>query len=178
MELCRAAHDAPRHASALPKPSHPHPATPLPRPTNVAAAAALKGLQEAAKAGDSAAYATAAAALDKVIVTIFAQATLTYAAELQEIVEKGAAVQGALPDTAEASAEGVAFFRAIEPLVAAVAPADAAAVADLLATPVEGMQAQVAAALQPTLDAYGITTDELGSLGATNACEPDAPYEG
>jgi hypothetical protein len=48
------------------------------------------------------------------------QATLTYAQELEEIVEQGGAVAGALPDTAEEMAEGVAFFRAIAPLVAEV----------------------------------------------------------
>lgn len=48
------------------------------------------------------------------------QATLTYASELQEIVEAGSETAGALPDTAEAAAEGTAFFRTIAPLVAQV----------------------------------------------------------
>lgn len=136
----------------------------------MAAAAALKGLQEAAKAGDSAAFAAASTALDKAIVTVFAQATLTYAAELEEILAEGAQAAGALPDTAEASAEAVAFYRTIAPLVAAVSPADASTIAGLLAAPVEGVEGQVAEALQATLDSYGITAAELGSLGATNAC--------
>ncbi len=70
------------------------------------------------------------------------QATLTYAKELQEILDAGAKVEGALPDTAEASAEGTAFFRTISPLVAQVSEGDAEAIAAQLAAPTDGIEAQ------------------------------------
>ncbi|KAI3427249.1 hypothetical protein D9Q98_007183 [Chlorella vulgaris] len=139
-------------------------------PTNVAAAAALKAMQAAALAGDVAAYSTAAMGLEKVIVTIFTQATLTYASELQEIVEAGSETAGALPDTAEAAAEGTAFFRTIAPLVAQVSEEDAATISALLAAPTATMAGEISDAFQATLDAYAITPAELGTLNAASAC--------
>lgn len=142
-------------------------------PTNVAVAEAFKGLQAAAVAGDAAAYEAATAALEKQIVTIFTQATLTYAHEIQEILEAGAEVAGALPDTAEASAEGIAFFRTIAPLVAEVSESDAEVIASQLASPTDDIEAQITAAFVATLDAYGITAAELGTLDAVSACATD-----
>lgn len=156
--------------SHLLTPSRTSPTLPAPprRPTTLAAAAALKGMHDAAKAGDSAAFDTAYDALDKAIVTVFAQATLTYAAKLEDILETAEA--GAVPDTAGVAAEAIAFYRTIAPLVATVSPADAAEIAAVLATPAKGVEAEVETHMKATLEAYGITPAELGTLGATNAC--------
>lgn len=106
--------------------------------TNVAAGQALSALQAAALAGNSTGFAAATKDLEKAIVTIWAQATLTYAEELEEQVAAGAS-------TDEAKAEGIAFFRTIEPLVAQVAPASADAITVALASPAKGVAAKVSA---------------------------------
>ena len=94
------------------------------------------------------------------------QATLTYADKLA----KGAAA-GNATDPAQL-AEAVSFFRVIEPLVAEADGAGAEAVAAALAAPPAADTAdKVTAAMKPALDAYGITPQELGSLGATSPCQ-------
>ncbi|KAL4447917.1 hypothetical protein ABPG75_005136 [Micractinium tetrahymenae] len=131
--------------------------------TNMAAGQALAALQDAALKGDSAAFAAATKALEKAVVAIWAQATLTYAEELEEQVAAGSS-------TDEAKAEGTAFFRTIAPLVAQVAPQSADAISVALASPAKGVAAKVEAAVKPALEAYGITAAELGSLGSTSQC--------
>ncbi|KAL4442400.1 hypothetical protein ABPG77_004984 [Micractinium sp. CCAP 211/92] len=135
--------------------------------TNVAAGQALSALQDAALKGGAAAYATATKALEKAVVTVWTQATLTYAQELEEQVAAGSS-------TDEAKAEGIAFFRTIQPLVAQVSPLSADTIAVALASPAKGVAAKVTTAFEPVLTAYGITPAELGSLGATSQCTLDA----
>ncbi|PSC73557.1 Fe-assimilating 1 [Micractinium conductrix] len=132
--------------------------------TNVAVAKAMAAMQAAAAAGDDAAYEAASKDLEKAIVTIFVQATLTYAAELDELV-------GAGNDTAAEEAEGVAFFRTIAPLVAQVAADDAETIMTALMVPAKGVQDKVETAFAATLEAYDITAADLGTLGATSSCE-------
>ncbi len=70
------------------------------------------------------------------------QATLTYAEELQELAAAG-------NDTAEASAEAIAFYRTITPLVDKVSEQDAATIAAALAAPVAGVEAKVCGGQAP-----------------------------
>lgn len=132
--------------------------------TNIAVASALKAMQAAGTAGDLAAYEVAAGALEKAIVTIFVQATLTYADELEALVAADNA-------TVVESAEGTAFFRTIEPLVAEVAEEDAKAIAAALGSPSKGGKAKIEAAFAATLAEYGITAAELGTLNAASSCQ-------
>ncbi|KAI7835721.1 hypothetical protein COHA_010375 [Chlorella ohadii] len=111
--------------------------------TNVVAAKALAKMRAAGVAGDAAAYKAAAAELEKAVVTVYMQATLAYAQEVGEVLTDAPG-----NPTEEEQAEGYTFFRTIAPLVA-----------------------KVKAALQPAMEAYGITADDIGTFGATPQCD-------
>ncbi|PSC73808.1 iron starvation induced [Micractinium conductrix] len=135
--------------------------------TNVATAQALAAMQAAAAAGDVAAYETASKELKKAVVTIYVQATLTYAEELEDLV----AADG---ETDAERAEGVAFYRTIAPLVAEVSPADAETITTALMVPAKGVANKVEAAFEATLEAYGVTPTDVGTLGAASTCTLEA----
>lgn len=134
--------------------------------TNVAAAKALSAMQAAGLAGDAAAYKAAAAELEKNVVIVYAQATMAYAQEVAEMLAETPA-----KPTEEEQAEGYTFFRTIAPLVAKVDREAAAAVEAAFMAPTTAIAEQVKAALQPAIDAYGITAEDLGTFGAEPVCD-------
>ncbi|PRW57721.1 Fe-assimilating 1 [Chlorella sorokiniana] len=68
-------------------------------------------------------------------------------------------------------AEGYTFFRTIAPLVAKADREAAAAVEAAFMAPTTSIAQQVQAAMQPAMEAYGITAADIGTFGATPQCD-------
>lgn len=130
---------------------------------NEAILAAMNEGREALLAEDADGAEDAADEVLRQVVIIYSQATIKYAALVPEDLEAGDA------DTARVhQAEGYAFFRVVEPILAdAGADVDAVeAVLSLENEPgVNGGVDEVRSALQPAFDTLGISDEDIGQLG-------------
>jgi len=130
--------------------------------TNEAILAAMMAGRDALVDGDAQGAQDAADEVIRNLVITYSQAAIRYATLVAEDVSAG--------DTeaaAEHQAEGLAFFRVIEPAVAgAGADVDAVnAVFDLSAPGQNGDGDTVRQALQPAWESVGITPEDIGQLG-------------
>lgn len=126
---------------------------------NEAIVAAMNDGRDALLAGDIDAARAAADEVTRNIVITYSQAAVRYATLAAADVEAG-------DDPMEHVIEGLAFFRVIEPIVAA-AGADVDAITIVLDPASPGAQGggdEVRAALQPAWDALGISADDIGEL--------------
>jgi hypothetical protein len=127
-------------------------------------AAMTRGLA-ALQARDAAGAAKARDEVVRQITITYLQSTLKYAAQIDADLAKGKA-----DDARIWQAEGWAYFRVIEPLVAQASPAAARGVVevyDLRARPAPGSGAKVAAALAKAYEALGIRASEVGTYRAS-----------
>jgi hypothetical protein len=121
----------------------------------------------------------AAKARDEVVrqVTItYIQSAIKYSAEMD-----AALAQGKADDARVWQAEGWAYFRVIEPLIAGVNPTSARAVTgvfDLKARPAPGSGEKVVSALAKTYEALGIRPSEVGQYRATKVLSTFGPDDG
>ena len=131
---------------------------------NDAVLAAFTRGVEALAAGDTAIAEAGAEEIKRQVTITYVQATIRYAHKIDAALADGD------PDSARISqAEGWAFFRIIEPFVAAVDAEDAFAIAaryDLGAgDPQTGSGDTVQTALESVYDGLGVTPEEIGELG-------------
>jgi len=126
---------------------------------NEAILGAMIAGRDALLAGDRERAQAAAAEVGRNVVITYSQAAIRYATLAVEDVEAG-------DDPLEHVVEGLAFFRVVEPIVAAAgADVDTInAIFDLDAPAENGGGDEVRAALQPAWDALGISADDIGEL--------------
>ena len=105
---------------------------------------------------------TAANEVIRNLVTIYSQAVIRYATKMTSDLAEGD------QDAARAhQAEGLAFWRVIEPYVGGVNPDSTAVlneVFSLVSEPASGTEGDVRAALEPIWEATGVSADEVGTL--------------
>lgn len=141
---------------------------------NDALAAAFTRGVEALAAGDEAAARAASEEIIRQITITYLQATIRYANKMDSALAKGDAGSARI-----SQAEGWAFYRVIEPLVAAASPEVAAAVAsrlDLsLGDPQSGTAGLVMGALPSVYASLGIDSHEIGTLNPDDLFVPAEP---
>jgi hypothetical protein len=132
---------------------------------NQAILAAMNRGLAALMARDAAGAARARDEVVRQITITYLQSALKYAAQIDADLARGKT-----EDARVWQAEGWAYFRVIEPLVAQANSAAARAVADVLdlkAKPASGSGEKVASALAKAFDGLGIRTEEVGAFRAT-----------
>jgi hypothetical protein len=132
---------------------------------NEAILAAMRQGLAALEAKDAAGAARARDEVVRQITITYLQSAIKYAAEID-----AALAQGKTDEARVWQAEGWAYFRVIEPLVAGANGAAArtvVAVFDLKAKPAQGSGEKVAAALAKTYEPLGIRTSEVGRYRAS-----------
>lgn len=129
--------------------------------TNERALAAVETMRDAALAGDLATFDEGYDEFVAAVATVYAQATIKYAVVMGEDLAAGD------DETARVhQAEGWAFYRVIEPLVADADPEAADTIADILSLdsePQEGAGDTVRQALESVYDDLGITAEDVGT---------------
>ena len=105
---------------------------------------------------------TAANEVIRNLVTIYSQAVIRYATKMTSDLAEGD------QEAARAhQAEGLAFWRVIEPYVGGINPDSTSAINGVFALssdPASGTEGDVRAALEPIWDATGVSADEVGTL--------------